>query len=172
MSPSQAAELVAILSAAFPNEKWTEQTCEVYEQMLLDLDVQLAMRAVQVLVCTSRFVPTIAEIRAAAADVAVGERRTGVDAWGDVVAAIRRVGSYGVPEFSDPLTARAVRALGWRNLCLGDSSEASDRARFCEVYEGFSQSERRLDVTESGRLGAPALNAGGDAAGFLGGGDG
>ncbi len=152
MTKAQAIEVVAILVASFPDAKWGEPTCRAYEAALADLDYELAASAAKRIVATSKFRPSIAEVREAAAVSAVGERRTGADAWGDVVKAIRYVGSYGAPKFEDPLTARAVEALGWRNLCLGDSSEASDRARFCEVYDAISGSERRAIVTEPGRL--------------------
>lgn len=152
MTEVEAAKVVAILSASFPDSKWGEATCRAYESALADLDFELASDAVRRIVATSKFRPSISEIREAAAVVAVGERRAGADAWGDVVKAVRYVGSYGAPKFDDPLTARAVEALGWRNLCLGDSSEASDRARFCEVYDALSASERRSLVSEPGRL--------------------
>lgn len=152
MTKAQTIEVVAILVASFPDAKWGEATCRAYEAALSDLDYELAASAVKRIVATAKYRPAIAEIREAAAVTAIGERRTGADAWGDVVRAIRYVGSYGAPKFEDPITARAVEALGWRNLCLGDSSEASDRARFCEVYDAISGSERREVVTEPGRI--------------------
>lgn len=152
MTEVEAAKLVAILSASFPDAKWGEAVCRAYESAIADLDVHVAGAAVRRIVATSKFRPSIAEIRAAAADTALGERRTGADAWGDVVKAIRMVGSYRAPTFEDPLTAKAVEALGWRNLCLGDAGEASDRARFCEVYDALSAAERRSLVSEPGRI--------------------
>ncbi len=152
MTKTQVIEMVGILSSVFPDQKWSEATCKAYEMFLVDLDYELAQSAIRRLASTQKFRPSVAEIRAAAADTALGEKRSGADAWGDVVKAIRHVGSYGAPKFDDPFTARAVEALGWRNLCLGDSSEASDRARFCEVYDAISGSERRAIVTEPGRL--------------------
>jgi hypothetical protein len=78
--------------------------------------------------------------------------RSPVEAWGDVGMAIRRTGYIGVPRFSDPLVAECVRAMGWRNLCIGDSPEASDRARFCELYQDKQRKQRLFDVSEPGRL--------------------
>ncbi len=152
MTKAETIEVVALLAAAFPDQKWNEATCRAYEKFIEDLDFGLARDAVRRLASTAKFRPSIAEFREAAAVLRVGERRTGADAWGDVVKAIRHVGIYGAPKFEVPFTARAVEALGWRNLCLGDSSEASDRARFCEVYDAIAGSERRAIVTEPGRL--------------------
>jgi len=152
MTKAQVIEIVGILSSVFPDQKWSEATCKAYELFLVDLDYELAQAAVRRLASTAKFRPSIAEIRESAAVEAIGEKRSGADAWGDVIRAIRYVGSYGAPSFDDPFTARAVEALGWRNLCLGDSSEASDRARFCEVYDAVAGSERRALVSEPGRL--------------------
>lgn len=157
MTEVEAAKLIAVLVASFPDAKWGEATCRAYESALSDLDMAIASAAVRRIAATSKFRPSIAEIREAAATVAIGERRTGADAWGDVVRAIRVFGSYRAPKFDDPITARAVEALGWRNLCLGDSSEASDRARFCEVYDAISGSERREVLSEPGRINEAGL---------------
>ena len=152
MKPSEAAKVVAILTAAYPAARMTDATAEVYETMIGDLDFELARRAVTRLVCAAKFLPTVSEIRDAAADLSVGAGRSAVEAWGDVGMAIRRVGSYGKPKFKDPLVAECVAALGWRSLCLGESPEATDRARFCEMYAALQKRQRMQDVSEPGRL--------------------
>jgi hypothetical protein len=94
---------------------------------------------------TSKFLPTIAEIRAAAVEMAHGARRLGGEAWGDVGSEIRRVGAYGEPQFTDPVAAECVRLMGWRNLCLG-TNDAADRARFVELYDGLAVRARADQV--------------------------
>jgi len=71
---SEAAELVMMLMGAFPNAKTSESTSQVYETLLVDLDVAVARRAVARLVATSRFLPSIAEIREASAAIVQSER--------------------------------------------------------------------------------------------------
>lgn len=159
MKPSEAAKAVGVLQAAYPSARWSNETVQVYESLLVDLDFDLVTKAIARHICTSKFLPTIAEIRDAAADVALGPTRNGVDAWGDVGMAIRRVGSYGMPKFEDPIVAECVRIMGWRNLCLGDSPEAADRARFCELYADLQKKQRVRDVTEPGRLLAEGTRA-------------
>lgn len=156
MKRSEAAKIVATLCGAYPGSASSEATSHVYEQFLLDLDARTAEMAVGRLICTSRFLPTIAEIRAAANDVERGPMRTGEEAWGDVVEAIRRVGSYRQPQFKDPLVAYAVERLGWRNLCLEGSNDASDRARFCEIYTRAAERQRLDEVSG---LALPARHA-------------
>lgn len=145
MKRTEAAKIMAILVAAYPNAQVSEQTSEIYESMLADLDFETCKAAVMRLLAGSKFMPSIAEIRTTAADIQHGPKRLGGEAWGDVVAEIRRVGYIGTPRFSDPCVAEVVRMLGWQQLCKGESSEASDRARFIELYDGLQQ-RARADV--------------------------
>jgi hypothetical protein len=125
--------------------KFTESNADVYETMLLDLDFELAKRAVARLLNTATFLPAIAEIRKAAADLQIGPTRAGGEAWGDVQIAICRAGGRCVdPEFSDPVVADTVRALGWRNL-WDEQNPTADRARFVDLYDRLA-ARRRADV--------------------------
>lgn len=160
MTRAEAAKLVAILANAYPAARVTEETSELYEAMLADLDFGAVQRAAARHIATSKWFPTVAELRAAAVEVALGPRRTGLEAWGDVVAAIRFVGAYGAPRFDDALVAECVRTLGWRGLCLGDN-EVSDRARFSELYESLAQ-RARVDAVAGESLSLPAPRARGE----------
>lgn len=142
MKQSEVTELVEILAAAFPRPQMTEATCNVYERMLCDLDRELAHRAVARLITSSKWLPTVAEIRGAATELTAGPRRLGGEAWGDVGQAVRLVGRYREPEFEDPIVAECVRLLGWQTLCDG-TNESADRARFIELYDGLATRERR-----------------------------
>lgn len=154
MKPSEVTELVAILVAAFPRPPIGEKTIEVYERMLADLDRELAHRAVARLIATAKFLPTIAEIRAAATELTLGPRRLGGEAWGDVGAAIREFGRYQAPEFDDPLTAECVRQLGWLTLC-DSTNDVADRARFVELYDGLAL-RQRADAVAGPALALPS----------------
>jgi hypothetical protein len=145
MKKSEAAKIVAMLSGAFPGAAMSEATTRVYEEFLEDIDSQAGAAAVRRLITTSKFLPTIAEIRAMAADITHGPTRSSEEAWGDVVAEIRRVGIYGIPRFEDPLAAYAVERLGWRSLCES-SHDSADRARFCELYGRAAQRQRQDEV--------------------------
>ena len=63
MIPSEAMRLVATLKATYPRQEIREETVEVYVRFLSDLDHAAAEQAVGRIVATSRFFPTIAEIR-------------------------------------------------------------------------------------------------------------
>jgi hypothetical protein len=63
MTQAQALGLLGALRAAFPRWRFDEESAAIYTQSMLDLDVDVATRAVQSLVMTSHSFPTIAEIR-------------------------------------------------------------------------------------------------------------
>jgi hypothetical protein len=153
MTKGEAAQVVAMLAAGFPGARFGEENAAVYEAFLSDLEFGLASAAITGLVNTSRFLPSIAEIRAACLDSRDGKVRGAEDAWGDVVSEIRRVGAYGAPQLSDPLAAYAVERLGWRNLC-GSSNDAADRARFCELYARARDRERESVQSSPGLRGS------------------
>jgi hypothetical protein len=141
MTPAEASMLVFTLFAAYPSrDERRKDTIELYERMLVDLDCAAANGAVARLIQSSKFLPTIAEVRQAVHTVQAGPRRTGVEAWGDVTKAIRYVGSYRVPTFDDPIVAHVVASLGWLELCRS-TNDVADRARFVEAYDAVSARE-------------------------------
>jgi hypothetical protein len=151
-------QLVAMLIGAFPHTKANEFTVKAYERMLVDLDVKLAAATVEHLMATRTFMPTIAEVRSTCAEMQHGPVAAGGEAWGQVLHAIGRYGYYRVPgqdfTFADPVVARCVEAMGWRNLCSSEN-QVADRARFTELYDKLAKQER-VDVV-AGAL--PAVRA-------------
>lgn len=142
MKASQVTKVVTVLVAAFPNSHVTEDTSAVYESALVDLDYEQVDAAVGRLLRTSRFMPSIAEIREAVIEAGSGQPRPGGDAWGDVIAAVHRYGSRRDPVFADPLVGRCVSSFGWEDLCLSENSTA-DRARFIELYDRIARAQRK-----------------------------
>lgn len=142
MTQEEGARLVLVLAAAYPRACIDAATSEIYETMLADLTYEAASAAVGRLVRKSTFLPSIAEIREEAATLELGDVKPGAEAWGEVLRAIRKVGSYGNPHFADEITAACVRMLGWRNLCLEGHNDAADRARFIELYNELAKRER------------------------------
>lgn len=72
MKESEATVLVATLAAAFPRQQLAEPTIKVYAHDLVDLDAAAANAAIETLRRTSRFFPTISEIREATAALQLG----------------------------------------------------------------------------------------------------
>jgi hypothetical protein len=146
----EVAKLIGVLIASFPSTKATPETSAVYERMLADLDYPAANAAVERLLATAKFMPTIAEIREATLAVCAGEVRPGGEAWGAV---LRATGSHGYVrppgegwEFTDPITAQCVKALGWKAICDSEN-QAADRARFIELYDKLAATGRRSQLS-------------------------
>ena len=64
MTPIEAAKLVAQMVASFPNSRFEEKNTVAYERALLVLDAQETQEAIGELIATTKYLPTIAEIRA------------------------------------------------------------------------------------------------------------
>lgn len=160
MTPQEAGEVVSLLLAAYPTQRqrMTERDAKAmtlaYANALLDLDVDAARAAVSSIVLTEEWIPTIAALRATAAELAQGRARSGDEAWGDVVEAQRRFGSYRAPgvdfEFADPLVAEVVRRFGWDELCKSEN-QIADRAHFMRAYDDLAAAAAR-DRSTSGAL--------------------
>ena len=152
MTAEETGEVLRLMFGAFPSQRsrmgddQIKTTAAVYGLGLGDLEVAQVRAAVIRLVRTAKFFPTIAEIRAEVGIVASGAVMAGAEQWGAVRRAIGRYGVNREPGvdfvFGDETTARAVAALGWRDLCLSDSATA-DRARFIEAYDAIEKTTRR-----------------------------
>jgi hypothetical protein len=155
MKKSEVSELVLMLMAAYPSAKTGESTSAVYEQMLADLDAAAARKAVTRLIGTAKWLPTVAEIRAAATDLRLGPMRAGGEAWQDAMSAVRHVGRYEVPTFADPLVSEALRLWGsWVDFCNSPEDDPGGRARFIELYDSLATRQRQ-DVASGIPLPAP-----------------
>lgn len=125
---------------------------QLFYQLLADVPLDLLKNAALRHMTISRFFPDESELREAATALSAGPLPSAVEAWGEVLDAMARAEHYcfvdhvDVPQFANPITARLVASLGWRNLCLSENGIA-DRARFIESYEQLAarhENEQRL----------------------------
>ena len=133
------AEIVGVISAAYPNFNPSEYTVEVYHQTLKDIETDLLKAATLQAISEAgrKFAPSVGEIRGA-----VGEIRKQVmnipssyQAWEEVQKQIvENGGDFGTPVWSHSLVEQTVSAIGWRNLRMSENQTA-DRARFIQAYE-------------------------------------
>lgn len=63
MTELEAAALVAMLVNAFPLAKFSEANARVYEDHIRDMDARDAQKAIGELICTSKYLPSVGEIR-------------------------------------------------------------------------------------------------------------
>jgi hypothetical protein len=141
MKPNESAGVVALLKAAYPRQELDRDTIRLYAKMLADLDAEVVVAAVERIIATSKWFPTVAEIRAETTRNPAA--KTGAEAWGGVLEQIRLVGHTSVPIFQDARTASTIRELGgWYRLCCSDNP-ISERARFIERYEQLLAEDTR-----------------------------
>jgi len=139
----QIGEIVAKMSAAFPNWNPTKFTAQVYFDDLRDLDFELLEVAADKCRTESgrKFAPSTGEIRGAVADIcrATSNTPSSYEAWKEVQKQIvENGGDFGNPVWSSPLVQKAVEAIGWRNLRMSED-HAADRMRFIQAYEQFEK---------------------------------
>lgn len=140
-------------------------------ELLRDVEGDVLRAAALKHASTSKWFPTVAELRDAAFAIAYPQRPTAMEAWGEVARQVRSVGSWDKPAFGNPITRQLVTEMGWLNLCVSDCPGA-DRARFIQAYDqltarekdaamelpAVSEVRRRLQAaTEGRRIEAPPV---------------
>ena len=143
-------QAIGLIHIAF--DKFTNEKGRLYLQMLADIPADTLQAAVYQLLNTSKYAPSIAEIRAKAEEItgiATGSTDyTAGMAWESVQRAIRKVGGYGRPKFSDPICAKVVSQIGWMDLCMTEIAMVPTvRSQFIKMYEreaGRVKSEEQI----------------------------
>ncbi len=128
---------MGVLAVAYPHVTISEQTIDVYYDILKDLHFDELQVAARQCLTESEFMPTIAKLRQKV--LAMRRADNGIpdpfQAWEE---AVRLAGNalYGHPEYSHPMVRDAVRAIGGlRMLAMADGNDMiAHRARFLECY--------------------------------------
>lgn len=142
--------LVAGMKSAYTSPNFLPEgdvyCLKVWYKNLKDISYELAEVAVERHICTSKFPPTIAEIRGAVSEVQTSETKSWLEGWSLVRRAISRYG-YMRPQEAldwiaeqDALASKIASQLGWQRLCESESPEA-DRANFRTSYEAILSRE-------------------------------
>lgn len=119
----------------------------IWYRLLKDLPYDLVSAAVQKHILTSKFPPTVAEIRESCVDVCSGPQMSWVEGWSLIGKVMSRYGynrpSEAIQELKrrDERTGRVAELLGWENLCLSENIVA-DRANFRQCYETMTEREK------------------------------
>lgn len=143
-------QMFELLMAQWPKEPISELTITVYERCLSDLPDEVLEAAVVHCLSTCTFMPKVAEIRKAAAEISTGgvDLPSAYEAWGRVLRLIRW--GFGHPNhapapdnfYGHPLVKKAVDCMGGlRQIAFSDNIEA-DRARFISAYDSLIDRER------------------------------
>jgi hypothetical protein len=130
-------QALAILTAAYPNNKVTRETIMVYQIALQDIPSDVLEQAILHITTTSKFFPAISEIRDAAYMIMVETNKipSAFEAWGEAIDHCRR-SEY--KNYSHPLIEKAVNTIGiayWQRMTYDD--EMATRAQFFRIYESL-----------------------------------
>ena len=139
MTINEARRLVAVTLAAYPSmqEKDLSLTAAVWQKALGDLPLDNLEKAVIKIIVSKKFFPSISEIRSEAVSFAAPLHPLPEEAWAEVMA---QLDPYRTPHYSDPLIQRAVKAVGYLNLCMSERIGV-ERAHFLQIYGAFLQTD-------------------------------
>lgn len=140
MIRSEAIRIVSLLQGAYPRQEMPDSTPEIYAMALGDLEYDEVLAAVTRLVQSSRWLPTIAEIRELVAEARVKLPEPEL-AWGEVRRGIREHGLQSMPAWSCAEIREAVEIIGWWSLCTSTNTAAS-RSAWIAAYGALRR--RRL----------------------------
>jgi hypothetical protein len=148
MNRKEIINLLGIATANFPNlqQKEMKPTAILWEKALADLSYEVAEQSLIKVLSTSKFFPTVADIREAAAQITEPRTIDAMEAWGLIGEAIRKFGYYRQKEAMEFLpddVREMVKRFTWRDLCLSENPETL-RAQFRMAWE--TQSKRRNEM--------------------------
>lgn len=146
MNWNEFAKIAMALKTSWPSFQImpSEESKKVWFSMLQDLDYSICQNAIKQIIATSKFPPSIAEIREKYVESTSLHLPDAGEAWEEVMNGIRKYGTYeeekALNSFSAPVR-KAVKRIGFRNLCLSENIVA-DRAHFFKLYESIVARER------------------------------
>ena len=127
----------------------------IYHRVLADVNGALLEAATMQWLSTAHpFHPSPGELRDLALRLVECGEPSADEAWIEVLSAIKRVGSYGLPQWSNERIAQAVKAFGWFELCMTETDQLGIvRAQFMKIYEAQAKREHddRLMLPETRR---------------------
>lgn len=147
MTRKETAGILGMVKVAYPRT-YSEMgsadlsnTVDLWAAMFIDEDFETVKTALYKHVATSKFPPTIAELRTAFSEVTQRSLPTAGEAWSEVLSAIHNYGYCRAEEALNSMseiTQRAVKSMGWSNLCASEE-QMPDRAHFIKIYESLEK---------------------------------
>ena len=149
MTKKETINLFGILIAAYPNfdkfkdDNQVEGMVNMWASLFADDDSAIVGLAVKKHIMTSKWPPSIAEIREIMADITHPDLIPPDQAWAAVSDLLYAVGEYSTGEAHrnlPPLIAQTVDAIGWHTLyqlhrgSYGGNKDGMDRVAFMDLY--------------------------------------
>ena len=151
MTKQDICALVALAASSNPTmqSKDPAPIVAAWSLMLADLDPVVAKAAVIKVCRESDYFPSVARIVAAAEELDPRNEKlpTAAEAWEEVEKLIIQFGPYRAPQYSCDTVRRAVRAIGWLQLCCSENP-AADRAHFLKLYEAMKNKRKETKEVE------------------------
>jgi hypothetical protein len=141
------ATLFGVASSAYPNLQKADLsgTLNVWEMMLSDLSFDAAKNALIRVMSTSKFFPTVAEIREAVMINTSPVLPTAAEGYEEVLRAIGNFGSWREQAALDslsPLVRRTTEVIGFKQICLSESPDVI-RGQWRMAYEQIAERAMR-----------------------------
>lgn len=147
MANTTTLKAIGLFNLSYRTE-FDDERLDFYVRMLADIHSVTLEKACENLICTSKFLPTIAEIREECEKISavVNNRKTEIDyseAWRLVMHAADKKGhDYGLQTLP-PMVRTAADRLGWHDICYGDLGNLSTmKAQFRNIYNILIEQER------------------------------
>lgn len=158
MNDIEGMKLIKVVQSAYPRQEFSESTVAVYVRMLSDIPYDIAQKAVYKLIAESVFIPTVAEIRKAAVEIACPAPHV-EDAVIEVRNAIRSYSPYNEwrHEWTSPVVRDAVAAMGGLSHMGGNEQPEYMWREFRRVYESIREREQSRLQTVQGAIAQVAV---------------
>lgn len=167
MTKADAAKLVAFVVTAYPNyDKFRDEaavtaTVNLWATIFQADDGRIVALALNKHIATSKWPPSVAEIRELMLEIQHPELIPPEQAWLAVSDLLYTSGEYNhgaLYHQLPPLVARSVEAIGWGNLyemhrsyCRG-GKPGMDRVAFMDIYKPMYEREKQRAMTPEGLI--------------------
>ena len=165
MTKADAAKLVAIVVTAYPNyDKFRDEaavtaTVSLWASMFQSDDGRIVALALNKHIATSKWPPSVAEIRELMLELMHPDLIEPDRAWLAVSDLLHTTGENNHGDLHQqlpPLAARAVEAIGYYNLyemhrsCYRGGKPGMDRVAFMDIYKPMYEREKQRALTPEG----------------------
>lgn len=146
MNKKEFATIVAFLEGVYKDFhiSGNKVSMEMWFECLRDLDYSATQAGLKKHIMTSKWQPTIAEIRKSVADITNPAILSNTEAWGEVTKAIKKFGSWDQDRALNSLsthTRTTVESFGWDRLCGAENVDVV-RGQFLKMYDSFTIREK------------------------------
>ena len=134
------------------NKEFTEEQVQIWYQMLCEYSVEEFSTAIQDLIKTEKYLPSIAHITEQIAKAHLKDHPDANEEWAKVINAVHVYGSYREEEALkslNPYTAKIVKLIGYYKICTSTAEEQVwNKKEFIEEYNSLTDK-----ITENLQIG-------------------